>query len=93
MLGARLRVPMIRKGFNELDNYFYLINKFFSASPSNYDLFLAEEDSLEYDDELPPQDRRRRVADCGFPALALVARGRPSRRSSSLRSQLQANMC
>ncbi|KAL3078086.1 hypothetical protein niasHT_036969 [Heterodera trifolii] len=53
--------------------------------PAQYDLFLAEEDSMELDTELPPQDRRRLVADCGFPALAMVARGdgRGRRRRSS----------
>lgn len=36
-----------------------------------YSLYLAEE-NMEYDVELPPQDRHRRVAECGFPVLALV---------------------
>ncbi|KAL3084721.1 hypothetical protein niasHT_031606 [Heterodera trifolii] len=56
--------------------------------PAQYDLFLAEEDSMELDTELPPQDRRRLVADCGFPALAMVARGdgRGGRRRRSSKS-------
>ncbi|KAI1708575.1 SAPK-interacting protein 1 (Sin1), middle CRIM domain-containing protein [Ditylenchus destructor] len=39
--------------------------------PKNYSLYLAE-DNLDYDTELPPQDRHRCVADCGFPVLAMV---------------------
>uniref|UniRef100_A0A914I351 Sin1 middle CRIM domain-containing protein n=1 Tax=Globodera rostochiensis TaxID=31243 RepID=A0A914I351_GLORO len=64
--------------------------------PSHYDLFLAEEDSLEFDTELPPQDRRRLVADCGFTALAMVERGawKSSRRLSQAvdSQQHQLNM-
>nr|CAD2167419.1 unnamed protein product [Meloidogyne enterolobii] len=51
-------------------------------SPSLYDLYLAEEDLSDFDTDLPPQDRRRRVADCGFPYLAIVKRSLVRRRSS-----------
>nr|CAD2149139.1 unnamed protein product [Meloidogyne enterolobii] len=51
-------------------------------SPSLYDLYLAEEDLSDFDTDLPPQDRRRRVADCGFPNLAIVKRSLVRRRSS-----------
>ncbi|CAK5081492.1 unnamed protein product [Meloidogyne enterolobii] len=54
----------------------------FSESPSLYDLYLAEEDLSDFDTDLPPQDRRRRVADCGFPNLAIVKRSLVRRRSS-----------
>uniref|UniRef100_A0A914LIR1 Sin1 middle CRIM domain-containing protein n=1 Tax=Meloidogyne incognita TaxID=6306 RepID=A0A914LIR1_MELIC len=53
-------------------------------SPSLYDLYLAEEDLSDFDTDLPPQDRRRRVADCGFPYLAIVKRSLIRRRSSQL---------
>lgn len=48
---------------------FYLTT--FSDNPLSYSLYLAEE-NLEYDTELPPQDRHRLVLECGFPVLALV---------------------
>uniref|UniRef100_A0A183BLF0 Anaphase-promoting complex subunit 1 n=1 Tax=Globodera pallida TaxID=36090 RepID=A0A183BLF0_GLOPA len=62
--------------------------------PSHYDLFLAEEDSLEFDTELPPQDRRRLVADCGFIALAMVERSawKSRRLSQAVDSQHQLNI-
>ncbi|KAH7712078.1 PAP2 superfamily protein [Aphelenchoides avenae] len=41
------------------------------SDPRDYSLYFAEE-NYEYDTELPPQDRHRSVADCGFPILALV---------------------
>uniref|UniRef100_A0A915CRQ6 Target of rapamycin complex 2 subunit MAPKAP1 n=1 Tax=Ditylenchus dipsaci TaxID=166011 RepID=A0A915CRQ6_9BILA len=41
------------------------------SHPSSYSLYLAE-DNYDYDTELPPQDRHRLVADCGFPVLAMV---------------------
>lgn len=57
-------------------------------TPSEYDLYLAEEDLQEYDTELPPQDRRRRVADCGFPNLAMVKRAVVAGRRHSQRVHL-----
>ena len=50
--------------------------------PSEYDLYLAEEDLVDFDTELPPQDRRRRVAECGFSNLAMVKRTAANRQSS-----------
>lgn len=57
-----------------------------------YDLYLAEEDLEDFDTELPPQDRMRRVVDCGFPTLAMVRRSAVLRRPSQRMLQHQINM-
>lgn len=47
-----------------------------------YDLYLAEEDLSDFDIELPPLDRKRRVAECGFLNLAIIKKSFVNRRLS-----------